>query len=69
MVGGVTFELVTLENMDLTYNALVGSAFEGAMLYGREMIIQGRNFSTNDEILEVVGAPVCYNGYIGDSLS
>lgn len=57
--GGVASESVPLVNMYITYDASVASAFEGAMLYGRRMVSEGGDLSTNEEILQVAGASVC----------
>ena len=67
-VGRVAGESITLVNVHFTYNASVAGAFEGAMLYGRRMVSEGGDFSTNNEVPEIVGASVCQNRSIGNSL-
>ena len=67
-VGGVAGKSVTLVNVYITYDAPIAGAFEGAMLYGRRMVSEGGDFSTNNEVPEIVGASVCQNRSIGNSL-
>ena len=45
--GGVAGESVPLVNMYVTYYASVAGAFEGAMLYGRRLVSEGGDLSTN----------------------
>mgnify|MGYP007103413286 FL=1 len=54
----VAGEGITLGEMNLAYDAFVGCALECAILCGSRIISERRNFSTNDEILEVSGASV-----------
>ena len=67
-VGRAAGESVALLYVYVAYGASVGCAFEGAMLYGRRMTGERGNFRTNDEIFEVAGAPVSYDGDAGNSL-
>lgn len=68
MVGRVAGESVTLVNVYFTYDTPVAGAFEGAMLYGRRMVSEGGDFSTNNEVLEIAGASVCQKRSVGNGL-
>ena len=54
----VAGERIALREMNLANDASVGCALEGAMLCGRRIVSERRDFSTNNEILEVSGASV-----------